>query len=142
RPMDFRHCPSFAFADHAIVTQRRDGSWEGDDAEGVPAAYTEADMARTVALVEDGNGSGLFAVPDAACQGEIRRFRIDHAAGVVHIEDAARAIPMPQFFRHAVRVDREGVPVCSFMQPLHEQYSLCKERPGCEDHCLDIADLA
>lgn len=140
--MDFRHCPSFAFADHAVLLQRQDGSWGGVDADGVPATYSDEEMAAAVTLLDYGDGKGLFAVPDATRGGETRRFKIDHAAGLVHIEGAARSMPMNQFFRHAVRVDPQGIPVCSFMQPLHEQYLLCRERPGCESHCFDIADLA
>jgi len=140
--MDFRHCPAFAFADHAVVSQQQDGSWAGVDADGVPVSYSADEMDGAVAMLDDGNGRGLFAVPDAVRAGEIRRFSIDHAAGVVHIEGAARAMPMRQFFRHAVRVDPQGKPVCSFMQPLHEQYSLCRDRQGCESHCMDVADLA
>lgn len=140
--MDFRNCPSFAFADHALLSMQEDGAWAGVDADGVAVTYTVAQMAGAVHIAVDGNGDGLFAVMDGVRGGETARFIVDRAKAAVHIENAPRPMPFEQFVQNAVRTDADGKAICSFIQPLHEQYSLCRERRGGEAHCMDIADQA
>lgn len=140
--MDFKHRPTFAFATHALIEMAGDGRWRGVDADGVETAYSDDEVGRAVAVATDGEGRGLYAIPDEARMGENRRFIIDRDKGVVHIEGAARALPVDEFMKCAVRTDRDGKPVCSFLHPLHEQYALCRGAKGGEAHCMDVADEA
>lgn len=140
--MDFKHCPSFAFADHALLELQADGTWSGVDGDGIKVGFTDGQMAGALPLSVDQGGKGLYAVMDGLRGGEIRRFSPDYANGIVHVEGAGRPMAAEEFFRNAVRTDRDGKAVCSFLQPLHEQYSLCREVPGGDAHCMDIADAA
>lgn len=140
--MDFTHRPLFAFAEHALIRMASDGRWHGVDADGIEVSYLDAVVSRALAVAVNGDGQGLYALPDPARGGESRRFVADRGKGVVHVEGGGRPLPSAEFKKFAVRADQDGKPICSFLQPLHEQYSLCREAKGGDIHCLDIADEA
>lgn len=140
--MNFKHCPSFIYADVALLSLQEDGNWAGVDADGVNVRFSEARMRASTPVATDGNGDGLYAVVDDLRAGESFRFVIDRATDLVHVENSERPIPYETFVRCAMRADDDGKPICSFLIPLHEQYSLCRERPGGDKHCMAIADEA
>lgn len=139
--MDFSHRPTFAFAGHALLRMAEDGRWEGIDSDGVEVVHSDDEMARAIPVVVDGDGQGLYAIPDEV-RTESRRFNVDREKGLVHIEGGARPLSFKEFAGNAVRTDKDGKPICSFLHPLHEQYSLCREAKGGDMHCMDIADEA
>ena len=72
----------------------------------------------------DNNGEGFYAL---ALDGqEPVAYSIDHDAQIVEFENGETK-PLKDFITGSVRVDKDGKTVCSFVEPLHVQYSICKE---------------
>jgi len=138
--MDFKYCPYFAFADHVVV--RREGdTWTGIDSDGAEVRFSDEGFLHALELQADEAGNGLYAVPDPLRK-EARRFLVDHKEGIVHVENGERPVPINDFIKHALRADSEGKPICSFMQPLHEQRQLCEGRTDGDLHLHDISAFA
>lgn len=140
--MNFSGQPYFRFATHALLARQEDNYWYGVDAEGVEVRFADSDIDYGVAIHVNEDGSGLYAVIDETRTDGARRFVINYETETVHIENGGRSISITDFFANAVRTDRNGRAICSFMQPLYEQYSICQEKSAETSHLLDISESA
>lgn len=140
--MNFAGCSKFAFSDLVILRQKSDGNWEGVFVEGDAVQYTDDQLQNAICLVpENSDGAGMWAVRDQFRQDAIR-YSIDFDKNIVHIEDAARPMPLEEFQKSAIRVTDKGESLCSFMQSLSDQYATCHGIQGAEMHIMDIGMTA
>lgn len=129
----------FCFAEHAFIT-KADGGWNVLKTSGACTFMTEAEFSRRSFAIDCASGrDGFYAILDAFREHSSFVYTVDSAAGLVWLENGADPVFMQDFLMSAVRADKDGRPVCSFLSSAEDQLYACTEA-GAEGHASEIVD--
>jgi hypothetical protein len=119
----------------------KDGGWTAQTLDGRRFDLTDAELARRGWAIDVNYGEeGFYALMDGFRVHSTYGYRHDAQAGIVHLENGDIPVWQDEFMTSAVRIDDEGLPICSFCEPAESQLTACMRNPKAAMHLAEIVD--
>lgn len=130
----------FCFAEHASLIRAETG-WLVQTLVGETSTMSETEFARRAFAVDCTYGdNGFYAILDGMREHCSFGYEVDAQSGLVWPENADEPIEIAEFLMSAVRADKNGMPVCSFLSSAEDQLHACRVSGGAEGHVTEIIE--
>lgn len=139
----FKYAPHCTLSALAHVYPIGDGVWESVNDGGDVTRLSDTDFRiRCRAVVNADNGEGVYSVIAPTELGVARRYVVNTDEKTVSLEGFEHDIDLSEFRKMAVRTTSDGKLIASMSQRLADQWALCNEHGGADDHVMDIGQMA
>lgn len=124
-----------------MLAMRIDGGWTARTLDGRNLELDEAELARRGWAVDVNYGEeGLYALMDRFRVHSSYAYRHDVSTGLVYLENGEEPVWQDEFVTSAVRIDDDGLPVCSFCEPPEQQLEACIRNGKAASHISEIVE--
>lgn len=131
----------FAFADHAMVERHPEGGYIASTIDGRAFHMTDEQLERRGLSIDCPYGEeGFYAIMDSFRDHATFSYRVDYSAGLVFLENGPWPMTIHDFMTAAVRVDDNGLPICSFCDSAQNQLGATTRNGLARAHMGELID--